>query len=168
MMEGLGMSEFKFSCPTCGQHVRGDMSYAGKTYQCPVCQTEFVIPNPKSATSLRLETEKWIPPPTAAHSAPSTPTARTTIPLPPPPTQTTEAPTAPPRLSGFAIAAIVFSLLGPVGCLPAIVCGHWARKEIAQSPNLGGRNLALIGLILGYASMGFSVLGLGLWLSWRH
>ena len=160
------MSEFKFSCPTCGQHVRGDLSYAGKTYQCPVCQTEFVIPNPKSATSLRLETEKWIPPPTQAHSAPAMDPARTTIPLPPPARNV--EPAAPPRLSGLAIASVVFGLLPVIGCVPAILCGHWARTETTKDANLGGSNLALIGLILGYAWMGLSVLGFGLWLAWRH
>jgi DNA-directed RNA polymerase subunit RPC12/RpoP len=167
------MSEFKFSCPTCGQHVRGDLSYAGKPYQCPVCQTEFVIPNPKSATSLRLETDQWIAPPTQAHSAPASATARMTIPLPPPPKGEAPAPDrspppVPSRLSGWAIAAAVFGLVPVIGCVPAILCGHWARTQTAKDANLGGRNLALVGLVLGYAWMGLTILGLGLWFSWHH
>jgi hypothetical protein len=87
--------------------------------------------------------------------------------LPPPPVRGGEALSA-PRLSGLAIAAVVFGLVPGIGCVPAILCGHWARAEMAKDANLGGRNLALVGLILGYASLGLMLLLLTLWLSWRH
>lgn len=151
------MSEFKFSCPNCGQHLRVEMDAAGLQYQCPACRTDFLIPNPKSATSLRLESERWIPPPTDAHSAPA---ARATIPLPPPPPAQTPPPEA--RLDTLAVVSVVFALLPLIGSVPAILCGHWALREIARSTHLTGRNLATLGLILGYTSLALTVT-VGVW-----
>lgn len=56
--------------------------------------------------------------------------------------------------SGLAIASLVLSclsiLLGPFGCLPGIVCGHLARRDIRRNPDHGGIGIALAGLIVGY------------------
>jgi hypothetical protein len=38
------MSDFKFACPECGQHISGDESYRGQQVQCPQCQHSFVVP----------------------------------------------------------------------------------------------------------------------------
>ncbi len=38
------MSDFKFACPECGQHISGDESYRGQQVQCPHCQRTFVVP----------------------------------------------------------------------------------------------------------------------------
>ncbi len=38
------MSDFKFACPECGQHISGDESYRGLQVQCPHCQRTFVVP----------------------------------------------------------------------------------------------------------------------------
>jgi len=55
------------------------------------------------------------------------------------------------RTSGLAIASLVLVLaLGPVGCIPAIICGHLALRRISKEPTLQGRGLALAGLIIGY------------------
>ena len=57
----------------------------------------------------------------------------------------------PVRTSGLAIASLVLVLaLGPVGCIPAIICGHLALRRISKEPTLQGRGLALAGLIIGY------------------
>ena len=57
----------------------------------------------------------------------------------------------PVRTCGLAIASLVFALaLGPVGCIPAIICGHLALRRISKEPTLQGRGLALAGLIIGY------------------
>ena len=147
------MTEFKFSCPTCGQHLQGDVSYVGNAITCPNCKREFTGPNPKVTTSLRIEHERWVPPPTHAHAAPAT------IILPMPAGQA-PIPTArrAPKTSGLAIAALVLSLAGPFGCVPAIICGHVALASIAKNPQLNGHGLALAGLILGYIFAGLSVL----------
>ncbi len=149
------MTEFKFSCPVCGQHLQGDVNYIGNPITCPNCKNEFTVPNPKVTTSLRLQHEQWVPPPTRAHAAPAT------IILPPP-GESAPVPTArrAPRTSGLAWAALVLSLLGPIGCVPAIICGHLARARIAKDPLLDGRGLALAGLIIGYFFLALIVLGL--------
>lgn len=40
------MSEFKFNCPTCGQHLAATMASVGQEIQCPTCQGKLVIPAP--------------------------------------------------------------------------------------------------------------------------
>jgi len=56
--------------------------------------------------------------------------------------------------SGLAIASLVLScfsiVLGLFGCLPGIVCGHLARRDIRRNPDHGGKGIALAGLIVGY------------------
>ena len=38
------MSEFKFSCPHCDQHLQCDDRLGGKQIQCPACKHLIVIP----------------------------------------------------------------------------------------------------------------------------
>jgi hypothetical protein len=38
------MSEFKFECPHCSQHMRCDERMSGRQIQCPTCQYLIVIP----------------------------------------------------------------------------------------------------------------------------
>ena len=40
------MSEFKFSCPQCGQHILGDTQWSGREINCPACQQTLVVPPP--------------------------------------------------------------------------------------------------------------------------
>lgn len=70
--------------------------------------------------------------------------------------------------SGLAIASLVCGIMGMVTCLflpglPAVVCGHLALGRIAASGGrLGGRGMAIAGLVTGYLSLlvlvGFVVL----------
>jgi hypothetical protein len=76
--------------------------------------------------------------------------------LPYPPYQQPYPPYAPypaaPPTNGLAIAALVCGVGGFViglSFIPAIVCGHLARRQIRQTGEQGG-GLALAGLILGY------------------
>jgi DNA-directed RNA polymerase subunit RPC12/RpoP len=73
------MSEFKFSCPQCGQKISGDQQYAGTQIACPACQNEIVVPQKQAIASGRLQVRKVAavtahapppppPPPTAAPS----------------------------------------------------------------------------------------------------
>ncbi len=66
-----------------------------------------------------------------------------------------------PQMSGLAIASLVLSclsvFLGPLGCVPGIVCGHLARWQLRKDPNTCGAGVALAGLIVGYI---FLVLGI--------
>lgn len=38
------MSDFKFSCPHCEQHLQCDERLGGKQIQCPACKHLIVIP----------------------------------------------------------------------------------------------------------------------------
>lgn len=38
------MSEFKYACPVCAQHIRCDSSQAGSIMTCPTCFQEIIIP----------------------------------------------------------------------------------------------------------------------------
>ena len=72
----------------------------------------------------------------------------------------------PVKTSGLAIASLVLSLVLPIGCIPAIVCGHIALRRIEKVPALRGRGLALAGLIIGYVILGFFIVPTMLWLSY--
>jgi len=44
------MSEFKFACPVCGQHITADSSASGGQIECPTCFQKIVVPQaPTSA-----------------------------------------------------------------------------------------------------------------------
>jgi DNA-directed RNA polymerase subunit RPC12/RpoP len=45
------MSDFRFSCPRCGQKFQGEERYAGKQMLCPGCQHLMMVPPLKSGTA---------------------------------------------------------------------------------------------------------------------
>ena len=67
----------------------------------------------------------------------------------------------PVRTPGLAVASLVLSLLGPVCCVPGVICGHLALRKIERDVSLGGRGVALAGIIIGYAVLGLSVVVIG-------
>src|SRR6266853_1165674 len=38
------MSEFKFACPVCGQHITADSTTTGTQIECPTCFQKIVVP----------------------------------------------------------------------------------------------------------------------------
>jgi len=48
------MSEFKFACPVCGQHITADSSAGGTQIQCPTCFQKIVVPQAPVAGSTEL------------------------------------------------------------------------------------------------------------------
>jgi DNA-directed RNA polymerase subunit RPC12/RpoP len=48
------MSEFKFACPVCGQHITADSSTGGAQIQCPTCFQKIVVPQPPVAGNTKL------------------------------------------------------------------------------------------------------------------
>jgi len=64
----------------------------------------------------------------------------------------------PTRTCGLAIASLILALaLGPVGFIPAVVCGHIALRRIERDSRLAGRGLALAGLIAAYSILGLTI-----------
>ncbi|NNM30058.1 MAG: DUF4339 domain-containing protein [Akkermansiaceae bacterium] len=71
-----------------------------------------------------------------------------------------------PPVSGLAIASLVCGILGLVSCyvhalfaLPAVICGHMAMGRIKAAPGeVGGRGLALGGVIMGYIGLLLQIL----------
>jgi hypothetical protein len=62
------------------------------------------------------------------------------------------------RISGLAIASLVCSLIFIYGSVPAIICGHLARRHIRQNSTLLGNGVALAGLITGYIGLALLVI----------
>lgn len=77
----------------------------------------------------------------------------------------------PTQTSGLAIASLIFSLVVPIGCIPAVICGHLALGKMKKEPALQGRGLALAGLIVGYIILGLFIVAIIypslLWLSYK-
>ena len=70
-----------------------------------------------------------------------------------------QAQPAPTRTCGLAIASLILALaLGPVGFIPAVVCGHIALRRIERDSHLAGRGLALAGLIAAYSILGLTII----------
>jgi hypothetical protein len=42
------MSEFKFACPVCGQHITSDSAASGSQLECPTCYRKIVVPQAPS------------------------------------------------------------------------------------------------------------------------
>lgn len=63
------------------------------------------------------------------------------------------------KTSGLAIASLVlgisaFALLGPLCAIPAIITGHIALSKTSADPGaLGGKGMAIAGLVLGYTNI---------------
>jgi len=74
-----------------------------------------------------------------------------------------------PQTSGLAVASLTLAILsvvlGPFGCIPAIVCGHMARGKIRRDPSLCGDGLAVAGLIVGYVILALSLVTLAVFVS---
>src|SRR5260221_4786537 len=58
------MSEFKFACPVCGQHITADSSASGSPLECPTCFQTLIVPNAPAFGDRKLVL-------TAAKAAPS-------------------------------------------------------------------------------------------------
>ena len=123
------MSEFKFSCPACGQDILCDTTQVGTQIACPGCNATIAVPE-ETAGTVNVSTRAGAPPASPGNAA--TPVQRT---------------------SGLAIASLVCSLSSLITCvgwLPGIICGHLAKSRLRRNPSLKGNGLATSGLIIGY------------------
>jgi hypothetical protein len=48
------MSEFKFACPVCGQHITSDSSASGRQLECPTCFQKIVVPQAPASGQSKL------------------------------------------------------------------------------------------------------------------
>jgi hypothetical protein len=81
------MSEIKFACPSCQQHIQCGPEYAGMEIPCPVCQAPMAVPSPVGAV-------------VAAAPAPVLQRAVAPPPPPPAPEETAPAGVACPNCGG--------------------------------------------------------------------
>src|SRR6266446_2162400 len=68
------MSDIKFSCPACQQHIQADQGYAGMQINCPACNTPLIVPGGvEMAPALAAAPAPAYtpPPPPAAQSTPA-------------------------------------------------------------------------------------------------
>ena len=66
------MSEFKFACPVCGQHITADSSTSGGQIECPTCFQKIVVPQaPESGNNKFILSAAQVakPRPTSAAAA---------------------------------------------------------------------------------------------------
>jgi len=74
------MSEFKFACPVCGQHITCDSATSGTQMECPTCFRKLVVPHPPTAASSQLVLTAALvsdrPVTSTAADAPTTPAAK--------------------------------------------------------------------------------------------
>jgi hypothetical protein len=66
------MSEFKFACPVCGQHITADSTSAGGQIECPTCFQKIVVPQASGSADTKLilsATQVAKPRPTSADAA---------------------------------------------------------------------------------------------------
>jgi hypothetical protein len=116
------MSDFKFNCPHCGQHMSGDDATQGSQIACPSCQETLTVPAPAaSAPVIHADSP-------ALASAPD---ARI--------------------ISTSALLSLVCSFGLGAGSIPGIILGHIAKARIRRNPAICGKGLATTGLVLGYS-----------------
>src|ERR1700744_706716 len=48
------MSEFKYACPVCGQHMQSDSSQTGAVVDCPTCFQKIIVPQAPADPTQKL------------------------------------------------------------------------------------------------------------------
>ena len=158
------MSDFKFSCPSCGQHIVCDTSNVGMSIACPGCQTTLTVPAPPPAAAAPAAPPGLSIAASQARHTAFEAQAHANQPYhsayAPQPASTTASGTQ--KTSGLAIASFICSLSFCLGFIPGIICGHLARRNIKRDPSLKGGGLAMAGLIISYLSLTVSIVGIAI------
>lgn len=74
------MSEFKFACPICGQHITADSKDSGSKISCPTCFRKIVVPHAPTSTESKFvvsASEADRPRPTQSRISEALPVAKT-------------------------------------------------------------------------------------------
>lgn len=75
------------------------------------------------------------------------------------------APAGPRRTSPLAVASLVASLafpLWPLSSIAAVVLGSLALRRLRESPHLGGRAMAIAGIVVGVAVLALVAIAVAL------
>lgn len=64
-------------------------------------------------------------------------------------------------VGALVLGILTFTCLGPLAAIPAIILGHFALKQIKQTPGQNGQRMAIAGLWLGYLGLFLSILASG-------
>ena len=89
-----------------------------------------------------------------------------TQPPPPPPVPQPVARIAPVAICSLVLAILSFTCGWLFTAIPAVICGHIAWSKIRKSGGtLGGKNIAIAGLILGYIGLAIGIMGIPLLVS---
>lgn len=148
------MTEFKFSCPDCGQHLAGTPAWVGRSLTCPTCQRTFIVPSP----GVEAAPVAAASPPSLTVGAPLRPTSTAAAP-PPPPSPTRPTVSGGGKMSGLAVASLICAFV-PLGALPAVILGHLALSRIKSGRAARGKGFAIAGLILGYLGIALTIAGM--------
>ena len=119
MFPAVAMSEFKFACPVCGQHMMCDASQAGSVMDCPTCFQKIVAPQaPAPDSKFVLTGSKFVE-------------KKINVPIP-------GAPTAVEPPKKFPAALVIALILGFMGVAAAAI--YWATiihpRRVAAAPPL--------------------------------
>ena len=163
----------EFACPHCGKQIRTQEESAGRAAKCPACQGELTVPvaaeAPAAGVEMSMEPEPQTAPAAegaggdgvAAPPAAGPPGGAARAPVPPPPPMPPEAPAT---TSGLAVAALVLGIAGIVTCIPilgiiGLILGIVALTQIGNPMNrVGGKGMAITGIVLGTLSIFTSIL----------
>lgn len=126
------MNGTNIACPYCGHIISPAVPRQENVVICPGCHKALLDPSaPRSSPPFQA------PPATPFRAPPH---------LSQPALQT----------NGLAIASLalsVGSLIVPFAWIPGIICGHIARGQIRRNPAMGGKGIALAGILAGYGMM---------------
>jgi hypothetical protein len=87
-------------------------------------------------------------------------------PPPPPPDLQPVARIAPIAICSLVLAILSFTCGWLFTAIPAVICGHIAWSKIRKSgATVGGKNIAIAGLILGYIGLAIGIMGIPLLVS---
>ena len=76
------MSEVKFACPVCGQHITADSESSGRQLECPTCFRKLIVPQPPALPDSKLilsASQVAKPRPTQVAAEPAFTPARTSL-----------------------------------------------------------------------------------------
>jgi hypothetical protein len=91
------MSEFKFACPICGQHITADSKDSGSEISCPTCYRKIVVPSAPATSETKF---------VISASEANKPRPTSTIPAPEPIQRTPEKSAIPAALIVLLVLAL--------------------------------------------------------------